>query len=56
LKLLKLGLPWDYLQTLTHGEVMMILGVENAIAEKEQEDQQAEMGSMHMPSLTGFGV
>ena len=46
LRLLKLGLTWEYINEITEKELMMILGVQLAIEQKEQEDQQAEMNSM----------
>lgn len=46
LRLLKIGLPWDYIASIHENELMMILGVQLALEQKEAEDQQAEMHSM----------
>jgi hypothetical protein len=39
IQLLKIGVPWDAIQKLSSQEVNMILGVEMAILQKQQEEQ-----------------
>ena len=54
LKLLKLGIPWEFIASLEESQLYMILGVEGALAQKEQEEQQSEMNSMHSNIGRGF--
>ena len=54
--MLKVGLPWEFLMEISEAQLYMILGVQNAIDQKENEDQQAEMNStknMSHTNLTG---
>ena len=39
IQLLKIGVPWDAIQKLSSQEVNIILGVEMAISQKQQEEQ-----------------
>jgi len=51
--MLKIGLPWDFLMEISEAQLYMILGVQTAIEQKEQEDQQSEMGNMHIQHKFG---
>jgi len=53
LKLLKVGLPWDFLMEISEAQLYMILGVTTAIEQKESEDQQSDMHSQ-MPKMGRF--
>lgn len=39
LQLLKIGIPWEAMQNFSTSEVHMILGVEMAILQKQQDEQ-----------------
>jgi len=47
LQLLKQGLPWEAIQTLSEAEINFILGVAAAFNQKEEEDQQRAMAAAH---------
>jgi|TARA_R110000824_G_scaffold374631_2_gene565191 hypothetical protein len=44
-QLLKQGIPWEAIQTLTEHEVSFVLGVLAAFNQKESEDEQRSMAS-----------
>ena len=44
-QLLKQGIPWDAIQSLSEEEVNFILGVISAYNQKESEDEQRAMAS-----------
>ena len=44
-RLLKEGIPWEVIQTLTEPEISFVMGVIMAIDQKESEDQQRSMAS-----------
>ena len=39
--LLDKGIPWDVIQTMSSSDVEMVLGVEAALKQKQQEDHEA---------------
>ena len=41
LKLMKLGIPYESIQTMNNTEIGLYLGVSTALEEKEHQDQQA---------------
>lgn len=43
MQLLKIGIPWDVIQNCSESEVYTILAMQNAIVQKENEEQQAQM-------------
>ena len=47
MQLLKQGVPWDAIQTLSEEEVNFILGVIAAFNQKEDEDEQRAMAASH---------
>ena len=53
LKLLKVGLPWDFLMEISEAQLYMILGVQTAVEQKENEDQQADMSATHISNQMG---
>ena len=55
LRLLKLGLPWDYIETLSEPQLFTVLAIEAAVEEKQQEDQDAEMKSSMAGVSSSFG-
>tara|TARA_R110000824_G_scaffold59762_3_gene160229 strand:- start:14038 stop:14259 length:222 start_codon:yes stop_codon:yes gene_type:complete len=55
LKLLKLGIPWDFIENSSEAQIHMMLGVESAMAQKENEDNQAQASRGSMPHLDGMG-
>lgn len=55
LKLLKLGIPWDFIENSSEAQIYMMLGVESAMAQKENEDNQAQASRGSMPHLDGMG-
>ena len=44
-QLLKQGIPWDAIQSLSEDEVSFILGVISAFNQKDEEDQQRAMAA-----------
>ena len=46
-RLLKEGIPWEAIQTLSEKEITFVLGVVTAFNQKEQEDQQRAMAAQH---------
>ena len=59
LRLLKMGIPWDFIMEATESQIYLVLGIEAAMNQKENEDNQAQMSShkmpkMSMPSVGGF--
>ena len=53
IQFLKLGIPWEEIQNFTQSEVNMVLGVEMAIKEKQQEDQARQMSQQNFSPNTG---
>jgi len=47
-QLLKQGIPWEAIQSLSEDEVSFVLGVMAAFNQKEEEDQQRAMASAQM--------
>ena len=43
--MLKQGIPWDAIQTLSEEEVSFILGIMAAFNQKEEEDEQRAMAA-----------
>ena len=43
--MLKLGIPWDVIQSISESEIHMILGISAAFEQKESEDEQRAMAS-----------
>jgi len=43
LQLLKLGIAWESIMTLTEEEINVIIGIEMAIQQKEKDEQAKEM-------------
>lgn len=43
LQLLKLGIAWEAILSFTEGEIAMILGVQGAIDQREQDEQTRQM-------------
>ena len=57
IQFLKLGIPWEEIQNFTQSEVNMILGVEMAIKEKQQEEQARQMSQQNFsPNTGGFYI
>jgi len=55
IQFLKLGIPWEEIQNFTQSEVNMVLGVEMAIKEKQQEEQARQMSQQNFsPNIGGF--
>tara|TARA_R110000824_G_scaffold80015_2_gene201559 strand:+ start:916 stop:1134 length:219 start_codon:yes stop_codon:yes gene_type:complete len=46
-QLLKAGIPWEAIHTLTENEVSFVFGVLMAIDQKQAEDQQRQMAAAH---------
>ena len=53
IQFLKLGIPWEEIQNFTQSEVNMVLGVEMAIKEKQQEEQARQMSQQNFSKNTG---
>ena len=53
MKLLKAGLPWEFLMEISEAQLYMILGVQTAVEQKENEDQQADMSATHISNQMG---
>ena len=53
IQFLKLGIPWEEIQNFTQSEVNMVLGVEMAIKEKQQEEQARQMSQQNFSPNTG---
>ena len=53
LKMLKVGLPWVFLMEISEAQLYMILGVQTAIEQKEQEDQDSSMANAHIQNKFG---
>ena len=45
LKLMKLGIPYENIQTMSKSEIGLYLGASSALDEKEQKDQEAAQRS-----------
>ena len=48
LQLLKLGIAWESIMNLTEEEVNIIVGIEMAIQQKEQDEQAKELARSNM--------
>mgnify|MGYP003649455754 CR=1 FL=1 len=46
LQLLEMGLPWDAIEALTEGEIALVLAVQMAKLEKQQEDEAQQQRIM----------
>ena len=46
IQLLKSGIPWEVIHSLTVNEITFVFGVLNALEQKQSEDQQRNMASM----------
>tara|TARA_R100000656_G_C3948699_1_gene128004 strand:- start:174 stop:386 length:213 start_codon:yes stop_codon:yes gene_type:complete len=53
IQFLKLGIPWEEIQNFTQSEVNLILGIEMAIKEKQQEEQARQMSQQNFSKNTG---
>lgn len=53
LQLLKIGIDWEAIQHFTEDEIHLILGVEMAIQQKQQDQQAREMAMSNMSSKIG---
>ena len=53
LQLLKLGIPWEEINSLSANEISLILGIEAAMNEKQQEEQARQTASQQM-NIKGF--
>ena len=55
IQLLKRGNPWDTLQRMTEDEIHLVLGIDAAMSQREEDEQTRSMGSsMSMSNLGGF--
>ena len=55
LRLLKLGIPWDFIIDATESQIYLILGIEAAMNQKENEDNQAQMSQTRHSARTSIG-
>ena len=55
LRLLKLGIPWDFIMYATESQIYLILGIEAAMNQKENEDNQAQMSQTRHSARTSIG-
>ena len=55
LRLLKLGIPWDFIMDATESQIYLILGIEAAMNQKENEDNQAQMSQTRHSARTSIG-
>jgi len=55
IRLLKLGIPWDFIMDATESQIHLILGIEAAMNQKENEDNQAQMSSQKATTMPSFG-
>jgi hypothetical protein len=53
LQLLKLGIPWEEIISFSADEISLLLGIEGAINEKQQEEQ-ARQSASQQAHITGF--
>ena len=53
LQLLKLGIPWEEINSLSANEISLILGIEAAMNEKQQEEQARQTATQQM-NIKGF--
>tara|TARA_Y100001951_G_scaffold22009_1_gene16971 strand:+ start:3374 stop:3544 length:171 start_codon:yes stop_codon:yes gene_type:complete len=53
LQLLKLGIPWEAILNFTESEINLILGIEGAFSEIQQEAEASQMAQMkaRMPNF-----
>jgi len=53
LQLLKLGIPWEEINSFSSNEIAMILGIEAAMNEKQQEEQARQTAAQQM-NIKGY--
>tara|TARA_R110002020_G_scaffold177833_1_gene370603 strand:- start:22 stop:192 length:171 start_codon:yes stop_codon:yes gene_type:complete len=53
LQLLKLGIPWEEINSFSADEIALILGIEAAMNEKQQEEQARQTATQQM-NIKGF--
>ena len=51
LQLLKIGITWESIMTLTEEEINIVIGIEMAVQQKEQEDQAKQMAKSNLGSM-----
>jgi|TARA_R110000824_G_scaffold161720_3_gene337137 hypothetical protein len=51
LQLLKIGITWESIMTLTEEEINIVIGIEMAVQQKEQEDQAKQMAKSNFGSM-----
>jgi hypothetical protein len=56
LHLLKLGIAWEAISNFTGNEISLIIGIDAAYQQKEQDDQARQMAQHKMPSMAGMGM
>ena len=56
LHLLKLGVAWEAISNFTDNVVALIIGIDAAYQQKEQDDQARGMAQHKMPSMAGMGM
>jgi len=54
LKLLKVGIAWESIMTFTEEEINIVIGIEMAVQQKEQDDQAKEMAKSNFGSMRRF--
>jgi len=56
LHLLKLGIAWEAISNFTENEIALVIGIDAAYQQKEQDDQARQMAQHKMPSMAGMGM
>jgi len=56
LHLLKLGIAWEAISNFTDTEISLIIGIDAAYQQKEQDDQARQMAQHQMPNMAGMGM
>jgi len=56
LHLLKLGIAWEAISNFTDSDIALIVGIDAAYQQKEQDDQARQMAHQKMPSMAGMGM
>ena len=56
LHLLKLGIAWEAISNFTDNDIALIVGIDAAYQQKEQDDQARQMAQHKMPSMAGMGM
>ncbi len=54
LQLLKVGIAWESIMTFTEEEINIVIGIEMAVQQKEQDDQAKEMAKSNFGSMRRF--